>query len=340
MTPRLQLQLHAATIPEPPLVRLGETGLRVSRIGLGLAALGRPAYMALGRDVDLGADRSMNAMLLRCHLMLDAAYAAGIRYVDVARSYGLGERFLRGWFDARELSGDRLVVGSKWGYTYTGQWHLDAPRHEVKSLSVQTLRRQAAESDRVLAGRLSLYQIHSATLESGVLDDLRVLAELAELRDRGLCVGLTVTGPHQADVIRKALTIYADGQLLFQVVQATWNLLEPSAGAALAEAHAAGCGVIVKEVLANGRLTTRHADSTLSRLHADACVRGTTIEALAIAAALSQPWADVVLSGAVTVDQLNGHIEALALEEIDLPPGSIAEQPARYWQRRAELAWT
>jgi aryl-alcohol dehydrogenase-like predicted oxidoreductase len=39
---------------------------------------------------------------------------------------------------------------------------------------------------------------------------------------------------------------------LFQTVQATWNLLERSAGAALAEAHAAGCGVIVKEAVPTG----------------------------------------------------------------------------------------
>jgi aryl-alcohol dehydrogenase-like predicted oxidoreductase len=51
-----------------------------------------------------------------------------------------------------------------------------------------------------------------------------------------------------------------DGVRLFDAVQATWNLLEPSAGPALAEAHAAGLGVIVKEALANGRLTDRNDD--------------------------------------------------------------------------------
>jgi aryl-alcohol dehydrogenase-like predicted oxidoreductase len=340
MTPQLQLQLDHSSLTRPAIVPLGETGLRVSRIGLGLAALGRPAYMALGRDTDFGASRSMNAMLLRCHLMLDAAYAAGIRFVDVARSYGLGERFLRCWLDARKLSEGRVTIGSKWGYTYTGQWQLDAPCHEVKNLSVETFRRQCAESGRVLAGRLSLYQIHSATLESGVLDDSLVLAELVRLRRQGVCVGLTVTGARQADVIRKALGVRVDGRPLFQAVQATWNLLEPSAGAALAEAHAAGWGVILKEVLANGRLTTRHADASLGELHACASALGTTIETVAIAAALSQPWADVVLSGAVTSEQLTGHLAALALEGVDLPVRAIAERPEQYWQRRAELPWT
>lgn len=67
----------------------------------------------------------------------------------------------------------------------------------------------------------------------------------------------------QADVIRRALEVDVNGENPFRVVQATWNLLEPSSGAALAEAHSAGWDVIVKEVLANGRLTIRSADEPL-----------------------------------------------------------------------------
>ena len=33
--------------------------------------------------------------------MLDAAYAAGVRYVDAARSYGRAEEFLAGWLAER-----------------------------------------------------------------------------------------------------------------------------------------------------------------------------------------------------------------------------------------------
>jgi aryl-alcohol dehydrogenase-like predicted oxidoreductase len=65
---------------------LGSTGLTVSRIGLGLAALGRPAYINLGRQDDFGSERTVAAMERRCHAMLDQAYAAGVRYVEAARS--------------------------------------------------------------------------------------------------------------------------------------------------------------------------------------------------------------------------------------------------------------
>src|SRR5262245_38196319 len=192
----------------------------------------------------------------RCHAMLDAAYAAGVRYVDAARSYGLAESFLGTWLSARRP--DALTIGSKWGYSYVGSWQVDAPVHEIKDLSVETLQRQILESRGLLGEGLRLYQIHSATIEGGVLDDARVLDELGRLQFEGLAIGLTVTGPKQADVIRRALDVNARRANLFQVVQATWNLLEPSAGPALAEAKASGLGVIVKEAVANGRLTGRN----------------------------------------------------------------------------------
>jgi len=233
-----------------PTGLLGSTGLTVSRIGLGLAALGRPAYINLGRQRDLGADRSVAEMEKRCHEMLDAAYAAGVRYVDAARSYGMAENFLGTWLNRRKPAKDSITIGSKWGYTYVGSWRLDAPVHEVKDLSIDTLRRQIVESRSAIGDRLRLYEIHSATLESRVLDDVTVLRELLHLQSAGLVIGLTVTGPHQSDVIRRALHVSIDGVNPFQVVQATWNLLEHSAADALSEAKACGLGVIIKEALA------------------------------------------------------------------------------------------
>jgi aryl-alcohol dehydrogenase-like predicted oxidoreductase len=194
---------------------------------------------------------------------------------------------------------DAITVGSKWGYTYVGSWRLDAPVHEVKDLSIDTLRRQIIESRSLLRDRLQLYQIHSATLESKVLEDVDVLRELLRLRSSGVVIGLTVTGPNQADVIRRALRVSVDGLNPFQVVQATWNLLEPSAAAALADVKPRGWGVIIKEALANGRLTDRADGEHVTELRKEAVAHSTTIDAVALAAALSQPWADVVLSGAV-----------------------------------------
>jgi aryl-alcohol dehydrogenase-like predicted oxidoreductase len=320
---------------------LGSTGLRVTQLGVGLAALGRPAYINIGRDVDLGEDRSVSELRRRTYEVLDASLAAGIRYVDVARSYGLAEEFLASWLDDRRVPEDAVTIGSKWGYTYTAGWRLDAPTNEVKDHSLKALQRQYGETLAILGRRLDLYQVHSATPQSGVLHDRGVLGELARLRSEGLAIGLTVSGPRQADVVRQALAVDVDGLNPFATVQATWNLLEPSAGPALEEAHQAGLGVLLKEVLANGRLTERSADLP-ERLREIAGDRKTTIDQLAIGAAAANPWADVVLSGAVTPVQLQANVAALRLDQppfTEGEPGSWAEPPDRYWSMRQSLGW-
>ena len=148
--------------------KLGRVGLPVSPIGLGLAALGRPAYINLGHAEDLGPDRSVGALRQLTYAVLDAAYAAGVHYFDVARSYGRAEEFLASWLAERGIGPGEVTVGSKWGYEYTGGWRVDAEKHEVKDLSVSVLRRQLDETRGMLGEHLDLYQIHSATLESGV----------------------------------------------------------------------------------------------------------------------------------------------------------------------------
>ena len=57
------------------LHKLGQTGLQVSPIGLGLAALGRPGYINLGHAQDLSAGRDVAAMEHHAHAVLDAAWA-------------------------------------------------------------------------------------------------------------------------------------------------------------------------------------------------------------------------------------------------------------------------
>jgi aryl-alcohol dehydrogenase-like predicted oxidoreductase len=325
---------------------LGNSGLRVSRLGLGLAALGRPGYINLGHASDLGHVYDVAAMEARAHEVLDAAWAAGICYFDAARSYGRAEAFLASWLTSRGIAPDAVTVGSKWGYTYTAGWKVEADRHEVKDHSPAVLKRQYAESRTLLGPHLDLYQIHSATLESGVLDDAGVLQELARLREQGLRIGLSLSGARQADTLRKAMSVMIGGVRVFDCVQATWNVLEPSAGPALAEAHAAGMGVIVKEALANGRLTARNDELAFAPrrevLQELARRYSTTLDAIALAAALAQPWGHVVLSGAATLDHLRSNLAALdvPLDGAALTAlGQLCEKPEEYWATRAGLAW-
>src|ERR1022692_2521288 len=226
----------------------GAGGPVVSRIGLGLAALGRPAYITGGREDDLP-DRSVDGLRARTFSMLDAAYECGIRYFDAARSYGRAEEFLGGWLAARGYPD--AVCGSKWGYRYTGDWRLDADRQEVKEHSLAMFTAQLAQTRAALGDRLAPYQVHSLTPESGLLDGRELLAALARLRAEGVIIGLTTSGPEQGDTLRRAMQATVDGQPLFTVAQVTWNLLEPSVAPAAAEAAAAGWTILIKEALAN-----------------------------------------------------------------------------------------
>ncbi len=217
----------------------------------------------------------------------------------------------------------------------------------MKDHSLSKLNEQAATTIETLGPWLDLYQIHSVTLESGVLDNREVLSRLARLKsEQDWKIGLSLTGPNQSVTLLKALKIEVDGVRLFDTVQATWNLLETSVGPALAEAHAAGMGVIVKEALANGRLTDRNDDPTFNcsrtTLQNQAERMGTTIDGLALAAVLARPWADVVLSGASTVAQLRSNLSALSIQwddEAEARLHGLVEFPNVYWQTRACLAW-
>ena len=319
-----------------------------ARLGLGLAALGRPGYVTLNHARDLGGTYDPATMEAHAHEVLDAAFDSGIRYVDAARSYGRAEDFVSSWLRARKIAPSDVVVASKWGYTYTAGWSTSAQQHEIKDHSLGAFDRQFAESYERLGRYLSLYQIHSVTAEGKTLEDDALIDAIARLREKGIRAGLSVSGAGQDVAIRRALAVHRDGERVFDSVQATWNLLERGAESALAAAHDGGMKVVVKESLANGRLThdNRNDDHVFSprvaQIRALAESRGTTIEKLALAAALARPWADIVLTGAATVEQIRSSVAAVKVEydaELDeqIRPLSIAS--ADYWRARSTFRW-
>jgi aryl-alcohol dehydrogenase-like predicted oxidoreductase len=308
-----------------------------SKLGLGLAAVGRPAYINLGRDAALPEERTVDAMRDRCHQVLDAAYAAGVRWVDVARSYGLAEVFLAGWLAARDVPD--LTVSSKWGYTYVGGWQRDADVHEIKEHSLGRFTEQWSESRALLGERIAVYQVHSLTSDSSVFTDQPLLEALAALTAQGVRVGFSTSGPAQPETIERGLALRVAGQPVFTAVQSTWNLLEPSAGPALTQAHHNGVRVLIKEVLANGRLAIEPPALLLEVAER----HGVGPDAVAIAAALSRPWVGTVLLGAAGTDQLSSNLRATSvyLTEQDLQQLALLAMPAtKYWSERGALTWS
>ncbi|GAA2359352.1 aldo/keto reductase [Saccharopolyspora halophila] len=308
----------------------------IGRLGIGLAALGRPAYINVGRAEALPPQRTAQAMREQTRRVLDAAYRHGIRWVDAARSYGSAEQFLADWLTER--GHEDVTVSSKWGYAYVAEWQIETEVHEVKEHSLERLRTQWAETRTLLGQRIGLYQVHSLTASSPLFEDLALQHELARLRDAGVRLGFSTSGAAQAETIEKAWELEVGGTQLFSAVQSTWNTSEPSVGRALNEAHTGGWRVLLKETLANGRLAVQPP----AELADIAARHGVGPDAIALAHALHQPWADVVLLGVAGVDQLESNLEATGVElgDADLATlRSLARDAATYWGERAELPW-
>ena len=319
-----------------------------ARLGLGLAALGRPGYVTLNHAKDLGGNYDPSTMEAHSHEVLDAAFDTGIRYIDAARSYGGAEDFVASWLRRRQLTPGDITVASKWGYTYTAGWSTTAEQHEIKDHSLAAFQRQFAESLQRLGRYLSLYQIHSVTADGKTLDDDALINSIARLREKGIRAGLSVSGAGQDVAIRRSIAVERDGVRVFDSVQATWNLLERGAESALIEAHAAGMKVVVKESLANGRLTHLNRNQSeavyplVERIGRIAESRGTTIERLALAAVLARPWANIVLTGAATVEQIRASGEAVGFafdDDLERQLRSISTSSDEYWRARSSFSW-
>ncbi|CAN5375801.1 aldo/keto reductase [soil metagenome] len=300
--------------------------LVTARLGLGTAALGRPGYITLGHAHDLERRYGVAAMEQHCHGVLDEAWRCGVRWFDVARSYGRAEEFVASWLAARAIDPADVTISSKWGYSYVANWQVEAAHHEIKDHSLTALDAQLPESRRLLGSYLAIYQVHSVTPESPLLSDRAALARLGELRDAGLRIGLSLSGPRQRETLERALEIVVSGRPLWSAVQATWSLFERSVGPALVAAKRAGLTVMIKEAVANGRLVER---------------LGAGGDMIAIAAALAQPFSDVVLSGAATPSQLASNARARELDGAALAAryAALIEAPELYWATRARLAW-
>ena len=316
------------------------------KLGLGLAALGRPGYINLDHGKDLNFSYEVAQMEAHTHTVLDQAWKSGIRYFDTAQSYGKAEEFLASWIAKKKISPQEIEIGSKWGYTYTANWKVQADIHEVKDHGLDTFSRQWKSSRDRLGSYLGLYQVHSATFSSGILKNTEVLKALIKLKEEGIQIGMSVSGEEQGDVIDAALGIEVEGVPVFDCFQATWNILEPSAEKALRLAHKMGKGILIKEALANGRLTTRNKGPQfrpyLDFLKAQALNYETTIDALLLKIALQQDWIHIVLSGAANKYHIQSNVKAFQLpfisEEREIFE-RVKMSSASYWTERKSLNW-
>jgi aryl-alcohol dehydrogenase-like predicted oxidoreductase len=313
------------------------------RIALGTAAIGRPQYINLRQE--LPQNLSLQQFRQKGYQVLESAYNQGIRYFDTAPGYGMAEQLLIDWLHDKQPDG--VEVATKWGYTYTAGFDPNAEVHEIKEHSLSKLNEQWKQSQALLP-YLTTYQIHSATLESGVLENREVLERLAELkREYGLLIGMSSTGTNQVEVIEKALGVEVAGEALFDAFQVTYNVLDQSFFHLGKAMQAAGKRLIIKEALANGRMFPNaqypHYTDLYQQLESLADKYSVGIDAVALRFCLDSLSPYCVLSGASNESHIQANLKAnlfqLEMAEIENLQ-QLAVPVQDYWQERKRLAWT
>ena len=280
---------------------LGESGLKVSRIGVGTAAFGVEPY---GIPTP-GEDRVDGPGALE---MIREAVAGGVNFFDSAPGYGPSESLLgQGLAEHPEC-----VIATK----------VPVP-DGIESMTRTELQRMvdaSLEASRRALRRevLDVVQIHNATVR--VLRDGHLVECLERARERGEVrhVGASVYGPEAATAAIRTGRI--------KVLQLAVSLLDQRmCGGVLAEAERRGIGVLTRSALLKGALTKRAQWLPESlRQVAEASARavkslGTTWEELpsmALRFCLSLNSAHTVLVGIRSSAELRASLAAEAMEPL------------------------
>ena len=314
-----------------------------NKIGFGTAAIGRPLYINIKQDVNTE-PFSLSEFKENGIQVLEEAYNKGIRYFDTSPGYGLAEKLLLDWIEKKNDTS--IQVSTKWGYTYVANFDPNAKQHEIKEHSINKLNEQW-EYSKLLLPYLKIYQIHSATFDTGVLENTEVLKRLHELKkENNITIGLTTTGANQTEVLEKGLTIQVENETLFQSFQCTFNILDQSV-LKYAEALQGVSGpFIIKEALANGRLIPninyikyRDLYDFMNRLGKKYNVGP---DAIALRYSMEIFPKALVLSGANNSIQLAANLKAnkFVLTEPDIEQlSAFGISSSEYWEERKQLTW-
>jgi len=307
--------------------RLGSTGLKISRLGLGCGNFGgigsAPAFFGMGED-------EKQAVAL-----MDRAADAGVNFFDTANAYGGGrsESYIGRWLQSKGSAvRQQLLVSSK-------VFNPVGPGPNDRGLSRRHILQQVDESlSRLQTDRLDLYLIHEPDPDTPLDETLEALNDLVRA-GKVLYVGASNI---EAWRLARGLWLSEVRKLArFEWVQNSYSLLDRTPERELFPLLAeTGVGFTAFSPLAGGWLTGKYrADAAypegsrmtlrpepyrhlerervfqgLAALGDDARRRGVAMGALAIAWALRQPRIDAAIVGPRTVAQLDEALTAIAIE--------------------------
>ena len=213
------------------MTTLGNTGLKVSRLGVGLAEIGYELSLS-------------DAGLAEAGRVLNAALDGGINFLDTAACYGASEEMI-----GRTVSHRRseFVLATKCGHGSGGysdtHWTTQGIRDNIDRSLI-----------RLNTDYLDLVHIHSCDVD--VLKRGEVIEAVEEAKRTGKTRFIGYSGDNDA-----ALWAIESGK--FDTLETSFSIADQRARTKLfAPAKARGMGVIVKRPIANGAWGTEHSPSS------------------------------------------------------------------------------
>ena len=217
---------------------LGNTGLKVSAIGLGTVKLGRNRKVKYPGNFDLPDDRSAATLLAQ-------ARELGINLIDTAPAYGSSEERL-----GKLLTGQRQhwLICSKVGEEFEQeQSHFDFSPQHIRHSVQRSLRRLNTDV-------IDILLIHSDGNDLQIIEQTGALEELLQLKNEGLIRSFGMSTKTVAGGLAAARSC--------DVVMLTYNPAQREELPVLERCREMHCGTLVKKVLASGHLATNQSDAT------------------------------------------------------------------------------
>ena len=232
---------------------LGQTGLTVSRIGLGTTKLGRNTDVKYPQAFHLPSDKQVGELL-------DTALRSGVNLIDTAPAYGASEARL-GAFIGSQRKG--FILSTKCGEQYSN-------RHSIYDFSAGAITTSVEASLRHLhVDHIEILLLHSDGRDIEILTRTDAVETLRHLKQTGKAKAIGISAKTQ-DGIREACQT-------LDVIMAPFSQTDPGLTEALRQAHQAGLGVLAIKGLSSGYLEARPAiEFVLRQEFIDALILGTT----------------------------------------------------------------
>src|SRR5262249_4007879 len=231
---------------------LGQTGLTVSRIGLGTTKLGRNTDVKYPQAFALPSDKQVSELL-------HTALRGGVILTDAAPAYGVSEARLG---TAMASYRDRLILCSKCGEQYSNG-------HSTYDFSADAIITSLEASLRYLrVDYVDVLLLHSDGRDVEILTRTDAVETLRRLKQTGKTRAIGISAK-TLDGVREACRT-------LDVIMAPFSQTDPTLAEALRQAHRAGLGVLVIKGLSSGYLEARPAiEFVLRQEFIDALILGT-----------------------------------------------------------------